>query len=35
MNFLLSLGIGLSIGIAFGVFLYFTLGIYGADKNDG
>ncbi len=35
MNFLLSLGVGLSIGIAFGVVLFFTLGIYGSDKNDG
>ena len=34
MNFLLALGIGLLIGIAFGTVLFFTLGIYGADKHE-
>jgi len=34
MNFLLALTIGLSIGLAFGVVLFFTLGIYGSDKHE-
>lgn len=34
MNFLLALGAGLSIGMVFAVIMFFTMNIYGSDKNE-